>query len=126
MVEHAICIRCGAEKAHPYDRCGDCRFEPAPQSDDSARSLYFSEFRFSDRQAMGRWLEELEFIAERLQRGERYEFETAEVQRMYVVAEALASQPSSVAWRALFRFFAPALLFLALLWGFYLWLRLSR
>jgi hypothetical protein len=126
MVEHAICIRCGAEKAHPYDRCGDCRFAPARDSEDSARSLYLSEFRFSEPDAMERWLGELESVAERLRRGESYQFESAEVQRMRSIAVALASQPASVAYKALFRFFFPALVLLAVIWGLYLWLRLSR
>lgn len=126
MIEHAICIRCGAEKAHPYDRCGDCRFEPARDSDDIAESLYLSEFRFSEPDAIERWLGELEAIAERLRRRESYHVEPAELQRMRSVAVSLASQPASVAYKALLRYFLPALVLLALVWGMYVWLRLSR
>jgi len=126
MVEHAICIRCGAEKAAPCDRCGDCHFKPDRESDDMARSLYLSEFRYSDPNMMEGCLTELELVAQRLRRGESYDFESAEVQRMRSVAEKLASQPASAAYRALFRFLLPGLIFLALLWGAILLLRFLR
>lgn len=126
MIEHAICIRCGAEKAHPFDRCGDCHFEPTPDSDDAVRSLYFSEYRFSDPDAMERWLEELESIAPKVKQGAAYEFDSAELKRLHSVARALAAQPAAAANKALLRFFAPAIALLVVLFGLYLWLRLSR
>jgi hypothetical protein len=68
----------------------------------------------------------LNCISLRLQQGEAYQFDSTEVQRMHSVARALATQPSSVAYKVLFRFFAPALALLVVLWGIYLWFRLSR
>jgi hypothetical protein len=126
MTEHAICIRCGAEKAHPASRCGACSFKPAHNSIDIARSFYLSEFRFSGPIEMEQWLVELDVIAAQLRRGEPYEYDSGELERMQSLAQSPASRRATVAYRALCRFLIPGLLTLISLVALYLWLRLAH
>lgn len=126
MTEHAICIRCGAGKAHPVSRCGACSFKPAHSSIDLARSFYLSEFRFSGPIEVERWLVELDLVAARLRRGEPYEYDSAELERMQSLAQSPASRRATLAYKSLCRFLIPGLLLLILLLALYLWLHLAK
>jgi hypothetical protein len=125
MVEHAICFKCGEEKAHPYDRCGCCKLTPIKE-EEKMKSLYLSEYRFSDGDRMEKWLEELESVTPRLQRSEPLDYDLEELKRMAVVDAELKAVPASAAWKALFRFFLPGIILLTVLWGIIIFLRLSK
>jgi len=126
MIEHAICIRCGAEKPHPTARCGSCSFKPARSSVDIARSFYLSEFRFSGPIEVEEWLVELDLIAAQLRRAEPYEYDPVELQRMQSLAQSPASRRASTAYKSLCRFLIPGLVVLIALITLYLWLLLAR
>lgn len=125
MVEHALCIKCGEEKAHPYDRCGCCKLTPATE-EEKMKSIYLSEYRYSDGDQMEKWLEELESVARRLQRSEPFDYDSKELKRLAVVEAALKAVPASAAWKALFRFFLPGIILLTVLWGIIIFLKLSK
>jgi hypothetical protein len=116
MIEHAICIACGEEKAHPFDPCGACKLTPAP-GEQQIKSLYLSEYRYSDGEQMEKWLDELESIAAQLQRSQSFDYDPSELKRMAAVDARIRAIPPSAAWGALFRFFLPAIILLAALWG---------
>lgn len=82
-----------------------------------------SEYRFSGGPEMQDWLEQLEGIATRLGDGKTHDYDSAELARMDEVEAHLKVIPLSAVWKAVFRFSAPALIFLALLWGAVLLLR---
>jgi len=126
MIEHAICIRCGADKSHPVSRCGACSFRPARSSIDLARSFYLSEFRFSAPIEIEKWLADLDLIAAQLRRGEPYEYDPAELERMNSFALSPASRRATIVYKAFCRFLIPGLLTLIFLVALFLWLKLAK
>jgi hypothetical protein len=84
-----------------------------------------SEFRFSAPIEVERWLLKLEMIAAQLRRGEPYEYERAELERMQVLAQSPGSRRATTAYRSLCRFLVPGLVLLIVLIVLYLWMRLA-
>jgi hypothetical protein len=101
-------------------------FKPARSSVDLARSFYFSEFRFAGPIEVEEWLAELDLIAAQLRRGEPYDYDPAELERMRSLAQSPASRRASLVYKSLCRFLIPGLVLLIALLTLFLWLWLAR
>jgi hypothetical protein len=88
------------------------------------KSVFLSEYRFSDGHMMEKWLEELEGISAALARGEAYNFSPMELDRMREVRARLASENSS--WMPLIRYFRPAVMLLLALFLLLLLLKMMK
>ena len=117
----AICLKCGASKKLPWQKCRECGF--APEGEDLVRSVYLSVGRYRDVQVQERYTQDLTQIRAQIRNGQAVEFDEAELDRLRKERVKLESVPAHAVWMALLRFFLPALLFLGLLFAFAAWLR---
>lgn len=125
MAKQAVCIRCGAWKRWPPEKCRRCGFEPSDDVDLS-KSLYLSKARFDDadeRADLGPFLEE---ASATLRAGGTVQYDPAELQRLSERLSDFRSVSSRQVWGAVFRFFLPGILLLAALFGLLYLLRSGR
>jgi hypothetical protein len=111
----SICIKCGAKKYLPWQRCKHCKFDPSGDEDALVRSVYLSTGRFEEPDDQTSYIPELSRLAGIIQSGLPIEFDAAELSRLSSQQRNFVSVPWSAAWGAIFRFFLPALLLIAAL-----------
>jgi len=114
----SICIICGHEKKAPWQKCHECGFTP---EDEVAfvKSVFLSTARFSDEDEADqeRYAKELDVLGKRIQQGERITYDEKELDRLREERELYRSVPLSAVYGALFRFFLPGILLVAVLFA---------
>lgn len=107
----SVCIRCGAIKRRPMDRCPRCGFQPATD-EEKAKSLLLSLDAEIDGEYVGRSKEELLALSQNFPPGGP-EFDPALVARVIAAARQATSIPASRLAIDLVRWIALPLLVLA-------------
>lgn len=113
----AVCIRCGARKSAPWRVCDRCGYDPTIDDDALLKSVYLSAGRFSEPDKKKRYRSELDRIAVSIEQGKQPTFDEVELLRLKAQKALVGSVPTSVVWRAVLRFFLPAIGLLILLFG---------
>jgi hypothetical protein len=113
----ALCLRCGAAKATPWATCRRCKFNPEGDEDALVKSVYLSEGRFEDPDEQERYRTELQHMAEELSAGHPIIFEPDELRRLLEQKRLVESIRPAAAFKALFKYFLPVILFVVVLWG---------
>jgi hypothetical protein len=119
----AICIRCGNEKREPWWKCRRCGLDPMKDEETLVKSVYLSTGRYEDGNDQIRYETELLQVAEAIKNGENVGYEEGDLARLRK-EKSLVEQFSP--WRAVLRFFLPAILFIGGLITVYLALRYMR
>lgn len=122
----AICLRCGAAKSRPWQKCRRCGFSPEADQDCLVKSVYLSVARFDDSARAAEYEAVLDVVGKRIRAGHEPEFDLAELDRLAKQREVVESVPMSAVWGALFRFFLPGLGVLIVLVLIALYLRTLR
>ena len=113
----AVCIRCGNRKPAPWGACTKCHYDPTADSEALIKSVYLSAGRFSEPDRKTRYRAELEKVAAAMEQGHQPTFEEAELIRLKAQKDFVERTTPSAAWRAVLRFFLPAIVLLTLLYG---------
>jgi len=116
VAKQAVCIRCGAWKRWPPERCRDCGFEPSEERDLS-KSLYLSKARPENADEPTDIEALLEQASATLRSGGTVQYDADELQRLSERLRDFRSVSSRQVWATLLRFFLPGILFLAALFG---------
>jgi hypothetical protein len=109
----SICIRCGAAKKLPWNKCRRCSF--LPKDDDLVKSVYCSIGRFDEPDDAADYEKELEEMSSALARGEPIVYDEAELERLREQRRLVGSVRGPDLLLALFRIFLPAILFIAVM-----------
>lgn len=115
----AVCIQCGTKKKEAWYKCRKCGLTPTGK--DLVKSVYCSTGRFQDPDDQDRYEVELEKIANKLKSGKAIKYNDQELERLAHQQKDIGSVPASAVWSAVFRFFVPGVIFLAVLY-FLLWM----
>ena len=108
----AICIRCGATKTGPQKKCRICGLKPSTD-EEKARSVILSGYYEIDQVVCGKAPAELTAISESIKRGQAYEFDQKEVDKIIgYVQETLDVPSSTLAWDTV-KLFGPIVLVIA-------------
>lgn len=89
----AVCIGCGATKRRPIEKCVKCGFKPE-SDEEKAKSLMLSTAYEINGEYRGKTMEELKAIADDIQIGGRYEFDTGEVRSVITYAQKVMAIPA--------------------------------
>ncbi len=76
----AICIRCGAAKRQPAEKCRSCGFRPSSEVDKAKSLILSTRYELND-QYLGKTDSELSAIGRSVQNG-TFEFDEQEVKRV--------------------------------------------
>ena|SRR6266436_5413135 len=118
-VSLAICIRCGALKKSPIQKCPSCGFQPQTD-EDKAKSLILSLNYEIDGEYRGKTKEELLAIAQQIRDGKPYEFDPQEVAAVIEYAKRVQAIPRRILLSDLLKWIGPVVLILivvfVLLW----------
>lgn len=111
----SICLSCGAIKREAWKKCSACSFNPSADADAMVKSVYLSTGRFQEAEDIKAYEKELDVLASKLRNKESIEFDEEELARLSQQRADVLSVPPSAAWKVLFRFFLPSLIFIAVL-----------
>ena len=125
MIKNAICIYCGVEKQHPYEFCDSCNKCPRSKKD-RMKSLYLSEFRFFNKPELKDWLNELDQLSVQLRNNESIKYNDEDLKKVEELENSLKDEPLSYfrLIKGIFIIFRPAIIFLSILWGILLIVKL--
>lgn len=105
----AICIDCGHTKSKPPIKCSHCGFSPRTDIE-LAKSLILSLNYEIEGRYMGQSKDRLLEIGALAQRGQKYKFDSMEVDRVVQYAHGVLAAPRSVLLRNLIKWLLlPAL-----------------
>lgn len=90
----AVCIRCGAAKGQPINKCATCGFKPH-SDEDKAKSLMLSLDYEIDGEYRGKTKEELQRMAASIQSGQPHDFNAEEVRAIIEYAHQVTAIPAS-------------------------------
>lgn len=124
MMASAICIKCGTEKTAPWKKCQNCRFDPSKNEDDLVKSVYLSSGRYEDQEKQKKYMHELDNIGELIKNGQSPSFDSDDLERLREQKHDVESISLLTVFKTLFRLFLPAIIFLAILYGLLLFLKL--
>jgi predicted ATP-dependent serine protease len=110
---YAVCLKCGKSKDAPNKRCSECGFKPA-DDDSMAKSVYLSLGRFDTRAEQSTYEYKLREIA----------FDQVDMDRLRRQKIEVDSVSDAGVLRYLLRVFFPGLLFLLILAGVLIVLKL--
>jgi hypothetical protein len=120
---YAICLQCGATKKEPYAQCDECGFQPT-DDESLAKSVYLSLGRYDTPAEQSRYEYELKRLANELRSGREIEFDGEDLARLHAQKLDVESVDDATALRYLLRVVFPGLLFLLVLIGVLIMLRL--
>lgn len=86
---NAICIRCGARKRSPFSKCIRCDFDPNGDLLSEVKSIILSVRRYDDGSNRKSYERELDRIGQMIAKGEQFEFNDDEVQRLLAIGKLL-------------------------------------
>ena len=115
----AICIKCGTAKKKAYHECPMCAFDPKSDHMSLVKSVYLSVWRYESPKEQGAYAIELDDIGEKLGKGDQVEFDSAELEHLSQQKQMVDSVSRMQVYGALFRFFLPAFVLLAILGAIY-------
>ena len=111
----AICIKCGSAKTKPWHKCRKCGL--VPSGDNLIKSVYCSTGRFDDDDDRSEaYIDQLLKMQKALRQGESIEYDQADLERLKEQEMLIDGLASAKVWGAVFRFFLPAILFLAVIY----------
>lgn len=120
---YAICLRCGETKDVPYEQCGRCGYQPT--NDDSlVKSVYLSLGRYDTPAEQSKYEHELKQLAKQIREGHEIAFDSEDVIRLQKQKVEVESVSDLGVFRYLTRVFFPGLLFLLILFGVLIALKL--
>ncbi|MFM8572754.1 MAG: hypothetical protein ACKOAU_14265 [Pirellula sp.] len=120
---YAVCLKCGKSKDAPYKRCSECGFKPA-DDDSMAKSVYLSLGRFDTRAEQSTYEYELRELATEIRSGHETAFDQVDMDRLRRQKIEVDSVSDAGVLRYLLRVFFPGLLFLLILAGVLIVLKL--
>lgn len=121
----AICLRCGTGKELPYETCIGCGFQPTDEDESLLKSVYLSLGRYDTPEEQSRYKLELIALAEQIRRGEEIEFDGDGLRRLQMQKAELEHLSYAGVTKLLFRILFPGLLFLLVLIGVLVILKLQ-
>jgi hypothetical protein len=123
----ALCIRCGTVKSSVWRRCSICGFDPRRTDEESmVKSVYLSTGRFEEPSEQTRYADDLDRISTEIRSGKQIDFEPDELKRLLLQKRVVESIRPHHLLLFLARFFAPAIVMIAVLWLIYAALTLFR
>ena len=121
---YAVCLRCGTTKKVPYAQCDDCGFQPT-DDDSLIKSVYLSLGRYDTPADQSKYDYELKRLASELSSGQEIEFDGEDLARLRRQKIEVDSVDDGSVLRYLLRVFFPGLLFLLVLTGVLIVLKLT-
>lgn len=120
---YAICLKCGAKKKLPGHQCGQCGFRP--QDDESMeKSVYLSSRRYDDPAGQSKYENELRKLASELRSGREIKFDVKDLDRLCRQRIEMEAVTVAKTFGYLHQVFFPGLLFLLVLIGLLILLKL--
>lgn len=113
---YAVCLKCGESKDVPYKRCNQCGFSPTDE-DSLVKSVYLSLGRYDTPAEQSKYEYELKELATELRNGREIAFESEGLARLRKQKIEVESVTDVGVLRYLCRVFFPGLLFLIILLG---------
>ena len=104
----AICIKCGARKSNPYEKCPDCAFDPQHDREDLVKSVYLSLGRFDSQIDKEKYDDQLSCYSARLRSGLSVEYDQAEIERLDMQLTEVEALDDKSILNYLLRVFFPA------------------
>jgi len=114
-MELSICINCGEKKPAPWKSCKACGHDPRIQEEDLVKSVYLSTGRFEDGNEKADYVSVLQALAQTLKEGKQVTYDQDDMDRLSRQRAAIEDVDSKTVWGAVFRFFLPALVLIAVL-----------
>ncbi len=118
-----ICMKCGGEKTNPWQECVQCKFCPAPMSDDLVKSVYLSVGRFETFEEREKYKGDLKELGGQLSRGQSILFDEAEIDRLTEQMKLVEQTKVHDLVVVILKLLVPAILFLLVLWILYTFLK---
>ena len=109
----SVCIKCGALKKRPIQKCPNCHFMPQ-SNDDKAKSLVLSSAYEIDGSYCGKSINELKSIAKDIQEGKPYLFNGDEISNVITYAQKVMNIPAKVLIYEGIKWIGPPVLLLLL------------
>ena len=112
---NAICISCGTAKGAPWHKCRKCGLVPSGEV--LVKSVYCSTGRFDgDEVRSEAYRDELCRMQKELRQGEEIEYDATDLKRLKEQGTLIDELATARVWGAVFRFFLPAIIFLAVIY----------
>jgi hypothetical protein len=113
---YAICLRCGETKNAPYEQCGGCGYHPA-DDESLVKSVYLSVGRYDSPAEQSQYKYELKKLAKQIHEGNEIAFDSVDITRLQKQKIEVESVGDLGVLRYLAKVFFPGLLFLFILLG---------
>jgi hypothetical protein len=120
----SICLCCGNCKEVPYEKCIACGFQPSDEDGSLVKSVYLSLGRYDTPCEQSRYEPILNALAEKIAQGEEIAFDCDDLRRLDEQKETVKDINDAVVMQYLFRVFFPGLLFVLLMIGILMALKL--
>ncbi|TWT34729.1 hypothetical protein [Blastopirellula retiformator] len=113
----AICIKCGAKKSFPYNKCGECAFDPQLAREDLVKSVCLSSGRYGSQFEKEKYDDELNSYSAQLRSGLSVEYDQEEIERLDMQLTEVEELDDKPIFKYLLRVFLPGILLLLFLIG---------
>lgn len=113
---HAICLRCGETKDAPDEKCGGCGYHPK-DNESLVKSVYLSIGRYDAPAKQMEYRYELQKLAKQIREGNIVAFDSVEIIRLQKQKIEVETVSDLGGVRYLTKVFLPGFLFLLLLLG---------
>lgn len=122
---YAVCLQCGEAKNAPNEQCGGCGYHPT-DDESLVKSFYLSLRRYDEPAEQSQYAYELEKLAKQLREGNEIAFDKVDIARLQKQKAEVESVSELGVLRYLFGVFSPGLLFILLLLGVLVALKIGQ